>query len=209
MQLSSRALQNNQPIPADYAFGIPDPTNHVALSDNKNPPLAWQDLPQGTQSLVLICHDPDVPSKPDDVNQENRTVPSDLPRVDFFHWVLVDLLPMPAEIEAGVFSDGVTAGGKTGPAASRNTRQGINSYTDWFAGDEQMQGTYFGYDGPCPPWNDSIVHRYIFTLYALDIPKCPLEGEFTGPDVLDAIQGHILDKASLTGLYSLNPEVKA
>lgn len=209
MQLISTAFQNNQPIPGEYAFGLPDAANHVALSDNKNPPLAWQDLPQGTQSLVLICHDPDVPSKPDDVNQENRTVPSDLPRVDFFHWVLVDLAPTPTKIHAGTFSDGITAGGKTGPAGPYNTRQGINSYTDWFASDEQMQGTYFGYDGPCPPWNDSIIHRYIFTLYALDVSPCPVAGEFTGPDVLNAIQGHILDKASLTGLYSLNPDVKA
>jgi Raf kinase inhibitor-like YbhB/YbcL family protein len=209
MQLTSTALRDNHPIPGEYAFAVPDPANHVAFSDNKNPPLAWQDLPPGTKSLVLICHDPDVPSKPDDVNQEERTVPNDLPRVDFFHWVLVDLAPTPAEIAAGEFSDGVTAGGKPGPEASRNTRQGINSYSDWFAGDEQMKGAYFGYDGPCPPWNDSIVHRYIFTLYALDVAPCPIEGEFTGPDVRNAIQGHVLDKASLTGLYSLNPDVKA
>jgi phosphatidylethanolamine-binding protein (PEBP) family uncharacterized protein len=39
----------------------------------------------------VICHDPDVPSKGDDVNQEGRGVPASLPRVDFFHWVLVDL----------------------------------------------------------------------------------------------------------------------
>lgn len=207
MQLTSSVFQDNQPIPGEYAFGVPDLVNHVALSSNKNPPLTWQDLPQGTQSLVLICHDPDVPSKPDDVNQENRTVPSDLPRVDFFHWVLVDLAPMPAEIHAGAFSNGVTARGKTGPSAPAGTRQGINNYTDWFAGDEQMQGTYFGYDGPCPPWNDSIVHRYIFTLYALDVARCPIEGEFTGPEVLNAIKDHVLDKASITGLYSLNPDV--
>jgi Raf kinase inhibitor-like YbhB/YbcL family protein len=208
MQLTSTAFQNNQPIPAEYAFGIPDPANHVALSSNKNPPLAWQDLPEGTKSLVLICHDPDVPSKPDDVNQENRTVPKDLPRVDFFHWVLVDLAPTPPEIQAGAFSNGVTAKGKTGPVGPHGIRQGINSYTDWFAGDDQMQGAYFGYDGPCPPWNDSIVHRYIFTLYALDVAQCPVAGEFAGPDALNATQGHVLDKASLTGLYSLNPDVK-
>jgi Raf kinase inhibitor-like YbhB/YbcL family protein len=128
--------------------------------------------------------------------------------VDFFHWVLVDLAPTPMEIPTGAFSEGITAGGKTGPAAPHGARQGINSYTDWFAGDEQMQGTYFGYDGPCPPWNDSIVHHYIFTLYALDVASCPVEGEFTGPDVLNAIQGHVLDQASVTGLYSLNPDVK-
>ena len=38
-----------------------------------------------------LCHDPDVPSRGDDVNKEGRIVPASLPRVDFFHWVLVDL----------------------------------------------------------------------------------------------------------------------
>jgi Raf kinase inhibitor-like YbhB/YbcL family protein len=181
----------------------------VSLSGNKNPQFGWSDLPAGTQSLVLICHDPDVPSKPDDVNQEGRVVPADLPRVDFYHWVLVDLAPDPGEIAAGEFSNGVTGKGKPGPEGPRGTRQGINNYTDWFAGDPEMGGRYFGYDGPCPPWNDSIPHRYVFTLYALDLPRCPVDGEFTGPEVLQAIAGHVLAKASLTGTYSLNPAVPA
>ncbi len=209
MQLTSSAFQGNQPIPGEYAFAVPDPQQHVTLSANRNPPLAWSELPAGAKSLVLICHDPDVPSKPDDVNQEGRVVPADLPRVDFFHWVLVDLPPEPAAIQAGEFADGVTARGKAGPAGPRGTRQGINNYTDWFQGDEQMGGNYFGYDGPCPPWNDTLVHHYIFTLYALDAERCPVEGDFTGPAVLQAIAGHILAKASLTGTYSLNPALKA
>ena len=209
MQLTSSAFQDNQPIPGEYAFAVPDPQQHVTLSANRNPPLAWSELPAGTKSLVLICHDPDVPGKPDDVNKEGRVVPADLPRVDFFHWVLVDLSPEPAAIQAGEFADGVTARGKAGPVGPRGTRQGINNYTDWFQGDEQMGGKYFGYDGPCPPWNDTLVHHYIFTLYALDVERCPVEGEFTGPTVLQAIAGHILTKASLTGTYSLNPAVQA
>jgi len=209
MQLTSTAFQNNQPVPAEYAFGAPDPEQHVTLSANKNPPLAWGDLPAGAKSLALICHDPDVPTKPDGVNQEGRVVPADLPRTDFHHWILVDLPPEPAQINAGEFASGVTARGKPGPEAPRGARQGINNYTDWFAGDEQMAGKYFGYDGPCPPWNDAIVHHYIFTLYALDLDRCPVEGEFTGPEVLKAIAGHVLAKAVLTGTYSLNPAVKA
>ena len=68
-----------------------------------------------------------------------------------------------------------------------------------------MAGRYFGYDGPCPPWNDSIPHRYIFTVYALDVERCPVEGDFDGRDVLSAIRGHVLDESSITGIYSLNP----
>jgi Raf kinase inhibitor-like YbhB/YbcL family protein len=209
MKLTSPILQDNQPIPERFAFCAPDPKQHATFAANKNPPLEWGGMPDGTQSLVLICHDPDVHTKPDDVNQEGREVPADLPRTDFYHWVLVDLPPGPADIREGEFSDGVTQGGKPGPEGPQGTRQGINNYREWFANDPQMAGQYFGYDGPCPPWNDAIAHRYIFTLYALDVDRCPIEGEFTGPDVLRAIQGHVLAKASLTGTYSLNPKVKA
>jgi hypothetical protein len=83
----------------------------------------------------------------------------------------------------------------------------LNNYTDWFAGDADMEGKYYGYDGPCPPWNDSIMHHYVFTLFALDIERCPLEGEFGGAGVRSAIEGHILAQASITGTYSLNPEI--
>lgn len=209
MKFASPALHDHQPIPAEYAFGVADPEQHVTLGANANPPLVWSELPSGTRSLVLICHDRDVPTRADDVNQEGRQVPADLPRADFFHWILVDLAPEPAQILAGEFSQGVTAGGKPGPAGPRGTRQGINNYREWFIGDPAMAGNYFGYDGPCPPWNDSIVHHYIFTLYALDVDRCPVEGEFTGPDVLAAIAGHVLDQASFIGTYSLNPAVPA
>ncbi len=207
MKLTSRSFENNQPIPAANAFGAPDPLNHVTLSDNRNPAFEWTGVPAGCQSLVLICHDPDVPSKADDVNQEGREVPADLPRVDFFHWVLVDLPATMTGINEAEFSNGVTARGKNTAHGPDGTRQGLNNYTDWFAGDRDMQGKYYGYDGPCPPWNDSIVHRYVFTLYALDIDLCPLDGEFGGAEVLKAIQAHILDQASITGTYTLNPNI--
>ena len=169
MRLSSSSFADGGPIPAEFAFCAPDPKSHVTLSRNRNPHLSWSDLPAGTKSLALICHDPDVPSKPDDVNREGRTIPAKLPRVDFHHWVLVDLDPGSAMIKAGDFSDGVTARGKAGPEGPRGTRQGMNDYTMWFAGDKDMGGDYFGYDGPCPPWNDEIPHHYVFTLYALDV----------------------------------------
>ena len=44
---------------------------------------------------------------------------------------------------------------------------------------------------------------------ALDIPRVPVEGTFTGQQVREAIAGHVLAQASLTGTYSLNPAVPA
>ena len=207
MKLTSNSFADGQRIPGDYSFCVPDPTHHVCLGKNMNPHLAWTEAPSGTQSFVVICHDPDVPSRGDDVNQEGRTVPATLPRIDFFHWVLIELPADTREIKAGVLSNEVTPRGKGGPAAPHGARQGINDYTAWFAGDGDMRGDYFGYDGPCPPWNDEIVHRYVFTVFALDIDTLPLEGTFSGQQVRDAIKGHILAEASLTGLYALNPSV--
>jgi phosphatidylethanolamine-binding protein (PEBP) family uncharacterized protein len=123
--------------------------------------------------------------------------------------VLVDLNAFGGPIEEGEFSSAVTAKGKGGPLAARGARQGLNDYTKWFAGDPAMAGEYFGYDGPCPPWNDSIVHHYLFTLYALNVRQCPVAGRFTGPEVLAAIEGRILDSVVLTGKYSLNLAVPA
>jgi Raf kinase inhibitor-like YbhB/YbcL family protein len=125
--------------------------------------------------------------------------------VDFFHWVLVDLPAGLRALDAGHFSAGVAPGGKPGPEAAFGARQGINDYTAWFAGDEAMKGDYHGYDGPCPPWNDEIVHRYVFTLYALDGERCALEGRFGGHEGRAAIAGHVLAEATLTGTYPLHP----
>ncbi len=209
MKLTSTSFADGQRIPGEFAFCTPDPAHHVCLGANRNPHLAWSDVPEGTLSFVLLCHDPDVPSRGDDVNQEGRTVPASLARVDFFHWVLVDLPAGLREIQAGEFSRDVTPRGKPGPATLHDARQGINDYTGWFAGDHDMRGDYYGYDGPCPPWNDELVHHYVFTLYALDVDSLPVEGKLTGAQVRTALAGHVLAEARLTGIYSLNPALAA
>ncbi len=205
MQLTSNSFADGATIPGEFSFCVFDPVRHVALGSNMNPHLAWRNAPEGTRSFVITCVDPDVPSQGDDVNQEGKTVPASLPRVDFFHWILVDLPPTVSQINAGEFSKQVTPRGKSGPLAAHAARQGINNYTDWFAGDNDMRGDYYGYDGPCPPWNDELLHHYVFTVYALDIETLPLEGKFGGAEVRAAMAGHILAEASLTGIYSLNP----
>lgn len=209
MKLWSDSFKDGDFIPGEFAFCVTDPATHVAMSANRNPHLAWNDLPAATRSLALICHDIDVPSRGDDVNQEGKTVSADLPRVDFFHWTLIDLPLGTTSIAAGQYSDGITPHGKPGPeiGGNRPGRHGINDYTSWFAGDAGMAGDYYGYDGPCPPWNDAIVHHYLFTLFALDVDRLPVEGRFTGQQVRKAMRGHIVGEASLTGLYTLNPSL--
>lgn len=209
MQITSESFSADKPIPSEFAFCLPDPESHAGLAQNRNPHLSWRGAPSGTKSFVLICVDPDVPTEPDDVNKEGRVVPSELPRTDFYHWVLVDIPVTLTEIAAGGDSDGVTVRGKDQAPGPGGARRGLNDYTNWFAGDADMSGSYFGYDGPCPPWNDTIRHRYVFTVYALGIDRCPVDGDFGGGDVVNAIAGNVLAQASITGTYSLNPDVPA
>jgi Raf kinase inhibitor-like YbhB/YbcL family protein len=212
MKLWSDSWINGERIPTRFAAGKPDGRGGAAFSDNLSPHLAWSEVPAGTRSL--ICHDFDVPSRGDDVNRSDREVPADLPRVDFFHWVMVDLPATLSELAEGRFSRGFTARGKPGPALGvlgaggpvglAVARHGLNDYTGWFASNPEMAGNYFGYDGPFPPFNDSLVHHYVFTVYALSIARAPVEGDFTGPQVRAAIYAHILAEATHSGTYTLN-----
>lgn len=205
MNIRSDSFSHRSAIPAEFAFGrVGDAEEPIALSSNRNPHLAWDEVPAGTVSFALVCVDPDAPSRPDDVNRKDRTVPADLPRAEFVHWVMVDLPGTLREIAAGSWSDGVRARGKPASLGPGGARQGLNDYTGWFVGDAGMEGRYHGYDGPCPPFNDSIVHRYFFRLFALDVARLELPESFTAAQVLAAIQGHVLDEAVIYGVYSLN-----
>jgi Raf kinase inhibitor-like YbhB/YbcL family protein len=207
MQLQSRDLTDGSSIDPRYAFAKPDAESHMALSDNLSPHLAWSGAPDGTRSFAIVCMDPDVPSEADDVNQEGKTLPADMPRVDFCHWAMVDIPTAVTELATGECCEGVTPKGKQNPPGPEGTRQGLNDYTNFLAGDPDMAGHYFGYDGPCPPWNDERLHHYVFTVYALDTEQLDLPESFTGHDVVEAVQGHVLEKASITGSYTLNPAV--
>jgi Raf kinase inhibitor-like YbhB/YbcL family protein len=209
MKLIVEGIDHGKPIPEKFAFGVQDAESHVRLGENLSPGIRWEGLPEETKTLVLICVDDDVPTKPDDVNQEGRTVPASLPRGKFYHWVMVDLPPDGSGFPEGACSRGVTARGKTSPVGPQGARQGRNDYTAWFEGDADMGGVYLGYDGPCPPWNDEIPHHYHFILYATDLERCPVEGAFTAEEVETALIGHVLASAKVTGTYSLNPDVPA
>jgi phosphatidylethanolamine-binding protein (PEBP) family uncharacterized protein len=183
MKFTSESFADGGAIPEHHAFCIPDHAGRAKLGQNRNPQLGWSDLPPGTQSVVIICHDPDVPSKGDDVNKEGRTIPASLARVNFCHWVLIDMPASGSPIRDGEFSSGATVKGKGGPFAPRNTRQGLNDYTVWFQSDPNMA-------------------------FALDVEKCPVQRKFTAADVVKALKGHILGTAQISGLYSLNPAVR-
>ena len=209
MKLKVEGLNDGDWIPQRFAFAAPDPRQHMRFADNRNPGLSWRDVPQGTASLVLLCYDDDVPARPDDVNREDRTIAENFERIRFYHWIMVDIAPGIKSVAEGSISDGVTPRGKRNPPAPGTARQGLNDYTGFMAGDAEMGGEYFGYDGPCPPWNDERMHHYHFVLHATDLKRCPVEDPFTGGAVEAAIKGHILATTAVTGRYSLYPPLLA
>ena len=66
------------------------------------------------------------------------------------------------------------------------TKQGFNDF-----------GT-IGYRGPCPPGG---THRYYYKVYALNT-EIQLPAKITKDELLNEMEGHIIDEGHIMGLYS-------
>jgi len=197
MLLSSQNFAHHAAIPSEFAYArIAEP---MTLSSNRNPHLAWAEVPEGTQSFALFCVDIDVPIDFTRFNQAGQVIAADVPRQDFVHWVMVDMPGDLRELAAGSCADGTPKGGKANPPGPLGARQGSNDYTGFM-----KDGDYCGYDGPCPPWNDLRVHHYHFRLYALSVARLSVPERFGLVDAQAAMRGCILAQAELVGTYSLN-----
>jgi Raf kinase inhibitor-like YbhB/YbcL family protein len=202
MRIDLPALADGASVPDRFCYFIAAEEGHAKAGLNVSPEVRWSDPPAGTKSLALILEDTDAPSVGDDVNKEGRVLAADMPRVSFHHWILIDIPPSINSIPEGAESD---PGGRGELADKPYGRRGVNDFTSWFASDPKMKGTYAGYNGPAPPWNDERVHRYHYRLYALDVPTLGLSGAFTAPDVKRAMEGHVLETAELLATCTLNP----
>jgi Raf kinase inhibitor-like YbhB/YbcL family protein len=100
----------------------------------------------------------------------------DAPAGDWVHWGVYDLPPSLTQLPMGI------PVGEQVPGVRLQGRSDFGS---------------LGYGGPCPP---SGVHRYFFTVYALDV-KLPLKPGATKKELLEAMQGHVLAEGRLTGTY--------
>lgn len=100
----------------------------------------------------------------------------DAPGGTWVHWVLFNL---PANLKE--LSEGIPAVEKLPNGAW----QGINDFGKT------------GYSGPCPPGE---THRYFFRIYALS-EELKIETVKTKAALLKAMEGHILSKGQLIGMY--------
>lgn len=205
MKLDSDTLRDGAPLPTDHALGVRSAGGPVP-GKNRSPALSWSGAPPGTCSFVVTCVDPDAPTQKDDANKPDRTIAASFPRGDFVHWLLVDVPAELTGLPAGIDGEGIVPRGKASARTPYGLR-GVNDYTSWFEGDADMEGTYAGYDGAWPPFNDAIPHRYVFTVYAVDVASLGLAPGFRGPALRAALAGHVLAEASITCAYSLNPSL--
>ena len=74
LTVKSAAFQDGGMIPSDYTC------------DGKNisPPISWNNVPEGTKSIALICDDPDAP------------------RGTWVHWVVFNLPPEPKKLDENI-----------------------------------------------------------------------------------------------------------
>lgn len=97
----------------------------------------------------------------------------DAPSGSFVHWTVFNIDPTTGDVAEGLVSGDGT--------------EGLNG-----AGQQS-------YTGPCPP---SGTHRYVFTLYALDV-GLNLDAATSGKEEIEgALAGHIVSQTELTGTYA-------
>jgi Raf kinase inhibitor-like YbhB/YbcL family protein len=103
----------------------------------------------------------------------------DAPKGTWSHWVVYNIPNTAEELREGV---------PLKPEVQEGVQQGVNDFGN------------LGYGGPAPPENDS-PHRYIFSIFALD-DALDFDGRPDRQTLLDAMNGHVLAEAELTGMYS-------
>lgn len=95
----------------------------------------------------------------------------DAPKGSYVHWILWNINPDTKEIKEDSTPDGATVG--------------LNGFKK------------NNYSGPCPPRR---AHRYVFRVYALDI-RLEIDQSSTKSEFEKSIEGHVIDKAELIGIY--------
>ena len=89
------------------------------------------------------------------------------------------------------------------PAGTRVLQQGAGSGISALPDGAIQTRTDFGkagYGGAAPPKGET--HRYIFTVYALDVPAIDVDADASGAMVGFNVHFHAIASASITALFS-------
>ena len=145
--------------------------SRYAETHKLSPPLEWEKIPPGTQSLALTITDPDVPEE------------FNFPR-SFAHWLVYNI---PADASGLIEGASMTAKMPSGS-------QELNSDFVTF----KIPGFGRGYGGPWPPNGP---HRYVFTLFALKSKSIDLPQDADLVGFSQAILPVTIEQASFTAIY--------
>jgi len=159
MQLSSPDFQDGGIIPDQYTGKVNTPGQPPKAV---SPALSWTGTPAGTQSFVMLMHDPDV------MVGKGTT--------DNLHWLAFNIPGNATSLPQNVPTIARLTDGTVQPR-NRNSN---------------------GYQGPGAP--APIYHHYIFGIWALDT-KLSLPETATRDEVMNAMDGHVLDKGFLVGRF--------
>jgi Raf kinase inhibitor-like YbhB/YbcL family protein len=88
---------------SEFENGGNIPSKYTGEGENVSPPLQWKNVPEGTRSFALVCHDPDAPM----VSESTY---------GFVHWVLYNIPGSVTSLEEGTteFTKGHNGGNREG-----------------------------------------------------------------------------------------------
>ena len=209
MQLTSTAFSDGSEIPRKYGY----------KNGNISPPLRISEIPENTESLILIVDDPDAKKAVGKV---------------WTHWVVFNILPWTwigkeKELRRKTFQEVVIPESKKGwtdcltekewdraedEEMYQTNRDRLEQNWQDHIGNVTFNGVklsrygmlglndfgYFGYGGPAPP---DAPHTYQFKVYALDERVDRSLGMKGKQSEIEAkMSGHIIAEAKLTGTYA-------
>lgn len=133
--------------------------------------LAWEGLPKATKSLAIIFEDEDA-----------------IPVCGFswIHWTVANIDPALKELPENASQD-------------MDLLEGVTSWSSGILPEEWQlkKEDDIGFGGCAPPDKD---HRYTINVYALNT-TLNLKPGFYKNELVWAMQGHVLEKASLCAFY--------
>jgi Raf kinase inhibitor-like YbhB/YbcL family protein len=156
-----------------YAMSLTSPDFHEKISIEQVYPACGGD----NISPTLIWKNAPKNTKSFAITMFDPDAPTDH---GWWHWIVVNI---PADI-------------------NKFPRDAGNPESEYFNLGFQTMNDYgeIGYGGPCPPPGKP--HRYIITIYALDVEGFEVERNINPQILAKTIENHTIDKASIMGYYA-------